>query len=66
MSLLDPTIQGHPSIEGPNYRDQAVVFTVCCECGRLRTVLWLKHDRWYCSACKASGENRPTMIPLKG
>ena len=57
-------VDGHPALELPNAQDNPVTITVCCECGEMRTVLWLSGDRWFCSKCKAQGDSRPTMIPL--
>jgi translation initiation factor 2 beta subunit (eIF-2beta)/eIF-5 len=53
-------IEGHPSLE----LDNGNVITVCVECGQMRTILWLLGDRWYCTQCKAKGENRPKVIPI--
>ena len=64
VGLPDMTVKGHPELELPNDADNPVTITVCCDCGKLRTVLWLVGDRWYCSSCKATGETRPTLIPL--
>jgi ribosomal protein S27AE len=59
-----PEVNGHPTLEFGNSDDNAVMITVCCECGQMRSVLWLSADRWYCSKCKAAGDRRPTMIPI--
>ena len=62
---IDPfTIDGHPSIELPNASDNPVVVTVCCECGAMRSVLWLSADRWYCRECRVVADNRPKMFPI--
>lgn len=65
MSVPDPTIKGHPEIVQGNAFDQPVTITVCCECGAMRTILWLDKDRWYCNQCRTEGVNRPSMFPLK-
>lgn len=77
--LFDPTIDGHPSIElepenptsvsrGWRWWRRAeanpVVITVCAECGRMRSVLWLTKDRWLCNQCKAEGTVPPNMFPI--
>lgn len=64
-----PEINGHPTQEFENLWDTngpPITITVCADCGQMRTVLWLSKDRWFCSACKTSGDERPTMIPLNG
>jgi hypothetical protein len=55
------TVNGHPTLE----LDNGVAITVCVHCGRMRTVLWLLGDRWYCTQCKAKGETRPKLIAIR-
>ena len=57
-------IQGHPEILLPNATDNPVAITVCCDCGAMRSVLWLDGDRWYCRQCRASSDNRPKVYPI--
>jgi hypothetical protein len=57
-------IRGHPEILLPNASDNPVAITVCCECGAMRSVLWLDNDRWRCNSCRAESGNRPTVIPI--
>jgi ribosomal protein S27AE len=62
---VDPlTIQGHPSVVLPNGAGDGVMISVCCECGALRSVLWLSKDRWACTKCRAVADNRPKMFPI--
>lgn len=60
------TIGGHPEAElipeDPNVRNLTI--TVCANCERIRTVLFLSGDRWFCTSCRAEGDARPTMIPM--
>lgn len=61
----DPhTIGGHPAVAAIPNSGRAFNLTVCAECGRMRTVLFLSRDRWYCTACRNSGDARPTTIPM--
>jgi hypothetical protein len=64
ITLPSQEINGHPTLDLPNSADNPVLITVCCECGSMRTILWLSRDRYYCSKCKAAGDRRPTMIPI--
>lgn len=58
------TIGGHPTVEAVPSSGPAFAVTVCAECERMRTVLWLSRDRWYCTACRNQGDARPTTIPM--
>ena len=60
----DPTIKGHPEIVMPNFADNPVTITVCSGCGRMRSILWLDKDRWFCNNCRAEGSARPSMFPI--
>jgi hypothetical protein len=42
------------------------VITVCAECGRMRTVLFLDGDRWFCVGCRAEGATAPNYFPSNG
>lgn len=60
-------IRGHPVERHQNLWDPngpPITITVCANCGQMRTVLWLDHDRWICTRCKTAGSNRPTIIPI--
>lgn len=59
------TIKGHPEIPLVHEQGPPTTITVCANCERMRTVLFLSRDRWFCTACRAEGDARPTMIPLK-
>lgn len=62
----DPeVIQGHPTMEllvGPERTP--TLLTVCAECGSLRTILFLSHDRWLCTKCRTSGATAPNLYPI--
>lgn len=58
-------IKGHPEL--PTYAEdgtQVGMITVCAGCERIRTILFLSGDRWFCTACREEGDARPTQIPL--
>lgn len=58
------TVDDHPALVMPDGNGEAVAITVCAECGKLRTVLWLDQDRWYCSSCRTQGRSKPKMFPI--
>ena len=58
------TIEGHPGIEYQSVDGRQLTVTVCAECGKLRTLLWLTGDRWHCSACRAEGVGRGKLVPV--
>jgi hypothetical protein len=60
----DRTVRGHPSAEAVNLDGQSFRITVCANCESVHSVLFLSNDRWYCRNCKATGDARPTVIPL--
>jgi len=41
-----------------------IVITVCAECGRMRSVLFLDRDRWFCTGCRAEGAAAPNLYPV--
>jgi hypothetical protein len=41
-----------------------IVITVCAECGRMRSVLFLDRDRWFCTSCRAEGAAAPNLYPV--
>lgn len=55
-------IKGHPAIVAPNANDDELRFTVCAECGRLRSILFLTGDRWYCTVCRNAGVAKPSRV----
>lgn len=58
-------IAGHPTAELFQTSDgPPTLITVCAECGRFRTVLFLSRDRWFCTQCRAEGAARPKMFPI--
>lgn len=65
LNMFDPTIKGHPEIVQANAADNPVSITVCSSCGKMRTILWLDGDRWYCNNCRVEGSTRPKMFPIK-
>jgi hypothetical protein len=64
-----PTVSGHPSLvadrEALGFKLPPLTITVCAECGKMRSVLFLSKDRWYCTGCRKSGDARPTQIALR-
>jgi translation initiation factor 2 beta subunit (eIF-2beta)/eIF-5 len=58
------TIQGHPSAEAHRAHAPALNITVCAECEKVRTILFLSGDRWFCTSCRNSGDARPTQVPV--
>ena len=59
------TIQGHPEEALLNEQGEVItMLTVCCECGALRSILFLSRDRWYCSACRVEGKAPPQLFPV--
>jgi hypothetical protein len=58
------TIQGHPAVAAHRPHAPALQITVCAGCERMRTILFLSRDRWFCTACREEGDARPTQIPL--
>jgi len=58
-------VSGHPTAELQSAEGgDPVVITVCAECGRMRTVLWLNGDRWFCINCRAEGAKPPNLYPV--
>jgi hypothetical protein len=57
-------ISGHPTVEAHRTARAPLKITVCATCERVRSVLFLSRDRWFCTACRAEGDARPTQIPV--
>jgi hypothetical protein len=57
-------IQGHPAVELDTGNGQTTMVTVCAHCGQLKTILFLRRDRWYCSACRIEGNAPPNLYPV--
>jgi hypothetical protein len=58
-------IGGHPSLSlDPAVGPRTVNVTLCANCEKMRTVLFLTGDRWFCMNCKSEGIAKPTSIPL--
>ena len=53
-------INGHPTVELGN----GALITACAECGRLRTILFLTKDRWFCTTCRTQGVTAPNLYPV--
>jgi hypothetical protein len=62
--LSDREIGGHPAIDAHRSNAPALKITVCANCESVRTILFLSGDRWFCTACRESGDARPTQIPV--
>jgi hypothetical protein len=57
-------ISGHPAIELQFEHGPPTLITVCASCGELRSILFLRRDRWYCSKCRAEGAAPPNLYPV--
>ena len=58
-------IAGHPAIELYFSLDAPpTLITVCAHCGEMRTILFLRRDRWYCTRCRMEGHAPPNMFPV--
>lgn len=58
------TIQGHPTtplLDGDG-NETGQLITVCADCGSVRTIIMLVHDRWYCSKCRSEGRITQTAV----
>jgi len=60
----DPTIHGHPALALEQEAAPPTLITVCSSCGQLRTILFLRRDRWYCTRCRAEGAAPPNLYPV--
>jgi ribosomal protein S27AE len=60
----DPTINGHPALLLERETAPPTLLTVCAECGRLRTILFLDRDRWFCTRCRSEGKTAPRLYPV--
>jgi translation initiation factor 2 beta subunit (eIF-2beta)/eIF-5 len=56
----NPTIHGHPA----ELNSAGQLITVCAECGQMRTILFLRKDRWFCTRCRAEGAAPPNLYPI--
>jgi hypothetical protein len=54
----------HPVLEVEHDHAPPTLLTVCAECGRLRTILFLTHDRWLCTSCRSEGTTAPNLYPI--
>ncbi len=57
-------IQGHPAFELDTGEVEPTLITVCSHCGEMRTILFLRRDRWYCSECRMEGNAPPNLYPV--
>ncbi len=57
-------IQGHPAVELWHDTGPPTLITVCVECGALRSILFLRRDRWYCTKCRLEGKAPPNLYPI--
>ena len=58
-------ISGHP--DEPLLSDDGnliSMLSVCAHCGSLRTILFLRKDRWLCTKCRMEGNAVPNMFPI--
>jgi len=59
-----PEIQGHPAVELWTDTGPPTMITVCAHCGELKTILFLRRDRWYCTRCRMEGAAPPNLYPV--
>lgn len=64
MVRVIPEIKGHPVLELDTGSDFPTLITVCAECGSMRTILFLRRDRWYCTKCRTEGHAPPNLYPV--
>jgi ribosomal protein S27AE len=57
-------ISGHPSAEIYFENGSVQLITVCAHCGEMRTILFLRRDRWYCTKCRTEGAAPPNLYPV--
>lgn len=62
--VADPTIKGHPAILLEHASGPPTLITVCANCGKMRTILFLDKDRWICIACRIEGATAPNLYPV--
>jgi hypothetical protein len=62
--VADPTISGHPARLLEHDVGPPTLVTVCASCGELRTILFLRRDRWFCTRCRAEGAAPPNLYPV--
>lgn len=58
-------ISGHPTATFDRDNAPPLLLTVCANCERVRTILFLSGDRWFCTSCRNEGDARPTQIPVR-
>ena len=65
VPVLEPhVINGHPTIPLDTGTDDPTMVTVCAHCGNLRTILFLRRDRWLCTKCRMEGNAEPNLFPI--
>lgn len=65
MTWEPAVIKGHPTTVLVAYDTGApTLLTVCASCEKVRTILFLNGDRWYCSHCRNSGDAKPRLYPV--
>lgn len=57
-------IDGHPALILPTDDGRGTLITCCAQCGQVRTILFLDHDRWFCTKCRAEGASAPNLYPV--
>ena len=57
-------IRGHPAVELWTDDGPPTMITVCAHCGELKTILFLRRDRWYCTRCRMEGAAPPNLYPV--
>ncbi len=58
------TIDGHPAVALHFEHGPSTLITVCSSCGHVRSILFLRKDRWYCTRCRAEGASPPNLYPI--
>ncbi len=68
--MLEPVVEpevisGHPAVPLLDGEGELLqMLTVCAHCGKVRTILFLTGDRWYCSGCRMTGIAPPQLYPV--
>lgn len=62
---MSSVVHGHPV--APLLDDTGNLIqmvTVCAHCGEMRTIIFLRKDRWFCFRCLTEGAAPPNLYPV--
>ena len=62
MKWEPAVIDGHPTVDLDT--GTPTLLTVCASCEKVRTILFLTGDRWYCTSCSTRGDAKPKLYPV--